>query len=99
MKIDDVTLTLFAWNDIPVTRYHQGALATTGSDLGLLRLRTDAGLEGFAFLGSAANPASMDGPQLIRVLKPMLMGKDPTHREQIHASMRLVSRNTGFRVI
>jgi L-alanine-DL-glutamate epimerase-like enolase superfamily enzyme len=99
MKIDDVTVTIFTWDNIPVTKYHQGALATTESNLGLLRLRTDSGLEGHAFLGSASNPASMDAPQLIRVLKPMLLGKDPLHREQIHASMRLVSRNTGYRVI
>jgi len=63
MKIDDVTLTIFTWDNIPATTYHQGALASSGSNLGLLKIRTDAGLEGHAFLGSATNPASMDGPQ------------------------------------
>ena len=70
MKIDDVSLTIFAWDNIPPTIYHQGAMAASGSNLGLLRIRTDAGLEGHAFLGSASNPAGMDGPQLIRSLKP-----------------------------
>jgi hypothetical protein len=41
MKIDDVTLTIFAWDNMPVTRYHQGATAASGSNLGLLRIRTD----------------------------------------------------------
>ena len=59
MKIDDVSLTIFSWDNIPTTRYHQGATAATGSNLGLLRIRTDQGLEGHAFLGSASNPASM----------------------------------------
>ena len=70
MKIDDVSLTIFAWDDIPATIYHQGAIAASASNLGLLRIRTDAGQEGHAFLGSASNPAAMDGPQLIRSLKP-----------------------------
>jgi L-alanine-DL-glutamate epimerase-like enolase superfamily enzyme len=54
VKITDVTLTLFAWKDIPVTSYgrHTGRFSGS-SDLGLLTLRTDEGLEGHAFLGSA----------------------------------------------
>lgn len=99
MKIDDVTLTIFTWDGIPATIYHQGALAPATSNLGLLRIRTDSGVEGQAFLGSAANPASMDGASLIRSLKPLLMGRDPLAREQIHKSMRLVSRVAGFRTI
>ena len=75
MKIDDVSLTIFTWDNIPATRYHLGSLASSASSLGLLRIHTDEGLEGHAFLGAATNPASMDGPQLIRSLKPMLMGK------------------------
>jgi len=54
MKITDVTLTLFAWKDIPATSYgrHTGRFSGA-SDLGLVTLRTDDGLEGHAFLGSA----------------------------------------------
>src|SRR3954454_24684345 len=96
MKIDHGSLTIFTWAGIPATRYHQGAFAARDSNLGLLRIRTDSGIEGNAFLGSAANPGSMDGPQLIRSLKPMLMGKDPLAREAIHQSMRLVSRNVSY---
>ena len=92
MKIDDVSLTIFTWDNIPATVYHQGSLASSTSNLGLLRIRTDAGLEGYAFLGSATNPASMDGPQLIRSLKPMLMGQNPLERERIHGGMRLINR-------
>ena len=29
MKIDDVTLTIFAWDNIPATTYHQGFLASS----------------------------------------------------------------------
>ena len=99
MKIDDVSLTIFAWDGIPATRYHLGALASSTSNLGLLRIHTDEGLEGHAFLGSATNPASMDGPQLIRSLKPLLMGQNPLERERIHGAMRLVSRIVSYRTI
>ena len=99
MKIDDVSLTIFTWDGIPATSYHSGSAASPVSNLGLLRIRTDAGLEGHAFLGSASNPASMDGAQLIRSLKPMLMGRDPLHREAIHQSMRMMSRTVSYRTI
>ena len=99
MKIDDVSLTIFAWDGIPATRYHLGALAASTSNLGLLRIHTDEGLEGHAFLGAATNPASMDGPQLIRTLKPMLLGQNPLERERLHGAMRLVSRIVSYRTI
>lgn len=99
MKIDDVTLTIFTWDNIPATIYHQGSLSSSTSNLGLLTVRTDSGLEGHAFLGSATNPASMDGPQLIRSLKPMLMGQNPLERERIHAGMRLINRTVSYRTI
>ena len=92
MKIDDVSLTIFAWDGIPATNYHTGTATAGNSNLGLLRIHTDEGLEGHAFLGSATNPASMDGPQLIRSLKPMLMGQNPLERERLHGAMRLISR-------
>jgi hypothetical protein len=72
MKIDAVELTLFSWDDIPPTRYTPGSQNVTGrSNLGLLRIATDEGIEGHALLGSAINPAETDAGALIRFLKPM----------------------------
>src|SRR5262245_352139 len=100
MKIDAVELTLFAWDDIPPTKYSQGAQNVSGrSNLGLLRISTDAGIEGHAFLGSATNPAESDAGALIRFLKPILLGKDPRAREDLHAAMRARQRVTGLLVI
>ncbi len=85
MKITDVTLTLFSWESIPSTIYgHHSARPTGKSDLGLLRLVTDEGVEGHAFLGTSSNPASLDGPMLIRFLKPIVMGEDPLDRERLN---------------
>ena len=63
MKISDVTLTLFAWDDIPATSYGDHIGEFTGQTrLGLLAIGTDQGIAGHAFLGSAFYPADMDGP-------------------------------------
>ena len=78
MKITDVSLTLFAWESIPATIYGRHSARPTGkSDLGLLRIATDDGTEGHAFLGTSSNPASLDGPGLIRFLKPVVNTGSP----------------------
>ena len=52
MQIDDLTLTLFSWENIPPTQYAAGSGNSSGnSTLGLLRISTDDGIEGHAFLG------------------------------------------------
>src|SRR3954447_11603017 len=85
MKITDVTLTLFSWESIPSTTYgHHTARPTGKSDLGLLRVVTDEGIEGHAFLGTSSNLASLDGPGLIRFLKPVIMGQHPLDRERLN---------------
>ena len=100
MKITDVTLTLFAWDDIPPTTYgaHTGRFSGK-SALGLLRLITDEGLEGHAFLGSAMNPATTDGQGLISHLKPVLIGKDPFQREHVNQEIWKRQRSAGVRAI
>lgn len=100
MKIDAVDVTLFAWDDIPPTKYGRGTQNVSGrSNLGLLRIKTDSGREGHAFLGAATNPAESDAATLIRVLKPVLMGADPLAREELHAAMRARQRTAGLRAI
>jgi L-alanine-DL-glutamate epimerase-like enolase superfamily enzyme len=100
MKITDVTLTLFAWSGIPATTYgrHTGRFSGS-SDLGLLTLRTDEGLEGHAFLGSAMRPASMDAQSLIRYLKPLVLGQDPLERERLWQALWQRNRSTTIRAI
>ena len=99
MKITDVTLTLFAWDDIPPTTYGQHSKFAGSSALGLLRLITDQGIEGHAFLGSASNSAATDGQGLITHLKPVLMGKNPLNREAIVADLWKKVRAAGVRTI
>ena len=100
MRIRDVTVTLFRWNDIPPTRYHsRGASAGGSSRLGLVRIITDEGVEGHAFLGSSYGPADLDGPALVRVLKPVLVGRDPLDRESLNRDLWARVRTSGVRTI
>ena len=100
MKITDVTLTLFAWDDIPLTSYgaHTGRFSG-GSKLGLLTITTGDGITGHAFLGSAFYPADLDGPSLMRYLKPILLGQDPLDRERLYKAMWKRVRTTTVRSI
>jgi L-alanine-DL-glutamate epimerase-like enolase superfamily enzyme len=100
MKITDVTLTLFAWAGIPPTTYgrHTGRFSGT-SELGLLTLHTDGGLEGHAFLGSAMRSAALDAQSLLRVLKPLVLGQDPLERERLWQAMWQRNRTTTQRAI
>jgi L-alanine-DL-glutamate epimerase-like enolase superfamily enzyme len=100
MKITDLSVTLFAWPGIPATTYgrHTGRFSGE-SDLGLVTLRTDGGLEGHAFLGSAMRPASLDAQGLIQYLKPLVMGQDPLERERLWQALWQRNRATTIRTI
>jgi L-alanine-DL-glutamate epimerase-like enolase superfamily enzyme len=100
MKITDVTLTLFAWPDIPPTTYgrHTGRFGGE-SQLGLLRLLTDEGVEGHAFLGSSMRGAHLDAASLIEMLKPVVLGQDPLARERLYYALWQRSRATTARAI
>src|ERR671929_370948 len=100
MKITDVTLTLFSWESVPSTIYgHHSARPTGQSDLGLLRVVTDEGIEGHAFLGTSSNPASLDGPMLIRFLKPILIDQNPLDRERLNKLLWARARVATVRAI
>ena len=100
MKITDVTLTLFAWEGIPATTYTRYTGTLQGaSQLGLLRIVTDQGIEGHAFLGSSVYAADQDGPSLIKYLKPLILGQDPLDREFLYDRLLHRSRFTTLRAI
>jgi L-alanine-DL-glutamate epimerase-like enolase superfamily enzyme len=100
MKITDVSLTLFSWDDIPATSYgaHTGKFSGA-SKLGLLAITTDEGITGHAFLGSCFYAADLDAPSLIRYLKPILMGQNPLDRERLYKAMWKRVRTTTVRAI
>jgi L-alanine-DL-glutamate epimerase-like enolase superfamily enzyme len=85
MKIVDVTLTLFTWDGLPRVTYGPDIPFPSGSStLGLLAISTDEGLTGHAFLGAANRGAEVDGPNLIALLKPVVMGQTPLDPHRPH---------------
>ena len=101
MKISDVTVTLFAWDDLPPRQFgrHTGRMAGGKSELGLVTIRTDDGVEGHSFLGSSSRGANFDAASLIRFLKPLLVGQNPLDRERLYQQMWARNRNTTLRCI
>jgi L-alanine-DL-glutamate epimerase-like enolase superfamily enzyme len=100
MKITDVSLTLFAWNNIPATQYGQHTGKFGGSSqMGLVTIETDEGISGHAFLGSSSRGGQMDGESLIAYLKPIVMGQNPLERERLYKAMYRRLRMTTLRCV
>ena len=101
MKITDVTITLFAWDDLPARQFgrHTGRMPAGRSELGLVTITTDEGVEGHSFLGSSNRGASYDAASLIRFLKPLLVEQNPLDRERLYQQMWARNRNTTLRCI
>jgi L-alanine-DL-glutamate epimerase-like enolase superfamily enzyme len=90
MKITNLTMTLFAWENIPMKSYDAAAkMITTSSNLGLVTIETDEGLNGYSLLGLSLHPASLDASRIVGFLKPMLMGQNPLDRERLYQTMCL----------
>jgi len=89
MRITDVTVTLWEWGDIPPMRYTLTVASSKSrkTQMGIIRISTDEGVDGHAFMGSALGSARDLAPFIIQAVKPMLMGEDPLARERIWQTM------------
>ncbi len=89
MKITDVTVTMWEWKDIPPMRYTLTVASSKSrkTQMGLIKISTDEGVDGYSFVGSALGSAQDLGPFIAKALKPMLVGEDPLARERIWQSM------------
>ena len=100
MKIDDVELTLFSWDDILTDPVYAWLAECYGPQQSWLPAHRNGRRHRRPRPpGSAINPAETDAGALIRFVKPVLMGKDPLAREDLHAAMTARQRSTGLRVI
>jgi len=87
MKITDVTVTMFE-RAIPAASYGRHTLPGSGKlTMGLVRISTNEGIEGHAFLGSPVRTAELDAASLIIALKPVVVGRDPLQREAIYKDL------------
>mgnify|MGYP001342712063 FL=1 len=85
MKISDVKATVWEWKDIPPTRYTLNVKSNESrtTNMALVRIITDEGIEGNAFLGNAMAPLGNSAEQIVTQYKRFLVGKDPFNREHI----------------
>jgi L-alanine-DL-glutamate epimerase-like enolase superfamily enzyme len=99
MKITDVTATLFAWDEIPPAVYGDRVVSPPRSELALITISTDEGVEGHAFLGASFRSAYLDVASLMRTLKPILVGQNPLERERLYRAMTNRQLSTTWRAI
>jgi len=101
MKITDVKVTVWEWRDIPPTRYtlRVKSAGSRTAHMGLVRILTDEGVEGNAFLGSALSPLGQDAKAIVERYKPMLVGQNPLTRERLWQTMATWAMGPQMRVI
>ena len=100
MRITDLTVTLFGWEDLPAIEYSPHNPRTANrSQLGLVAIATDQGVEGHAFLGSAMRSAELDAVSLVQALKPVVLDEDPLNRELLYGRLWKRHRSTTLRSI
>ncbi len=100
MKITDVRLTMFKWEGLPSALPKKHSVQPgNSSQIGLLTISTDDGVDGHAFLGTSNRSAELDALSLMTYLKPVVMGQDPLAREKLHETMIFLQNNTTMRAI
>ncbi|MGI9322703.1 MAG: enolase C-terminal domain-like protein [Pseudomonadales bacterium] len=101
MQITDVKVTVWEWQDIPPTRYtlNVKSSGTRSTHMALVRIITDEGIEGHAFLGNALSSLGKDAELITERYKPMLVGLDPLAREHIHQRMSIWAMGGVMRVL
>jgi len=100
MKISEFTLTLFAWEDLPEVKFlPQYDRSKASTQLGLLTIGTDEGIEGHAFIGSSVMGANIDAASLMQYLKPIVMGQNPLEKERLYWEMCKYAPGTTWRCI
>jgi L-alanine-DL-glutamate epimerase-like enolase superfamily enzyme len=100
MKISNVTLELFAWDDIPATSYgsHTGRFVGR-SDWGWCASRRTEGIRRACLSGLRDEPRVGRRTGLIRHLKPLLIGNDPLDRERLNQALWRRVRSATVRSI
>jgi L-alanine-DL-glutamate epimerase-like enolase superfamily enzyme len=89
MKIADLTITLHRW-DAPETTYT--TVVGGSKEVGVVTITTDEGVEGHSFLGSASQGADEFAAQVLRRLKPLVIGRNPLDIGAIWADMWRLNR-------
>ncbi len=96
MRITDLSITLHRW-DVPPTIHRDSYGGST--DVGVVAIHTDEGLVGYSFLGSASSGADQFAQQILKRLKPLVMGRNPLDIGAIWADLWHANRHVDTRAI
>lgn len=96
MKISDVSIILHSWA-APKTTYVMDVGGTT--QVGVVTVKTDEGIEGYSFLGSASSGADGFAAQVLKRLKPLVVGRNPLDIGAIWADLWSHNRYVDARSI
>jgi len=97
MKITDLSITVHRW-DVPATTYRD-SFGGGATDVGVVTIRTDEAVAGHSFLGSASAGVDPFANQVLKRLKPLVMGRNPLDIGAIWADLWRTNWNVDTRSI
>ncbi len=91
MKITDITIDVIE-RRTPSVRVQDERVDSGGKTTqGVLRVQTDSGIEGHAFVGDQAANSSHRMESIIKILKPAMMGRDSSDREWLWNQLSIIA--------
>jgi L-alanine-DL-glutamate epimerase-like enolase superfamily enzyme len=97
MHITDLSITLHRW-DVPLTTYRD-SFGGGSTDVGVVTIQTNEDVAGHAFLGSASAGADQFANQVLKRLKPLVIGRNPLDIGAIWLDLWRTNRNVDTRSI
>jgi L-alanine-DL-glutamate epimerase-like enolase superfamily enzyme len=91
MKITDISIDVIERQTAPVRVQDERADLGGTTTQGVLRVTTEDGIEGHAFVGSQAGESSQKMQTIIETLKPAMMGRDSSDREWLWNQLAIVA--------
>lgn len=97
MKITDLTITVHRW-DVPPTTYRD-SFGGGSTNVGVVTIYTNEDVVGHAFLGSASAGADQFANQVLKRLKPLIVGRNPLDIGAIWADLWRATWNVDTRSV
>jgi L-alanine-DL-glutamate epimerase-like enolase superfamily enzyme len=97
MRITDLSITVHRW-DVPRTTYRD-TFGGGSTNVGVVTIKTDEGLMGNSFLGSASAGVDQFASEVLQRLKPLVMGRNPLDIGAIWMDLWRSIRNVDTRSI
>ncbi|MDG0865479.1 enolase C-terminal domain-like protein [Candidatus Lucifugimonas marina] len=91
MKITDISIDVIERATAPVRVQDERADLGGTTTQGVLRVMTDGGIEGHAFVGDQAGDSTQRMNTIIKTLKPAMIGRDSSDREWLWNQLSVIA--------